>query len=123
MGGSADVSSRNVGKVAIRVVSAFSSRVAIENRCRKGAHARAPLTADTQPKLNAEAGSAAAGALDRGVLELEARSLECLHVVHGAILQIHRGGRVQEHLQVIVLVDLVHHAGLDATSAMYLKDC
>src|ERR1017187_9434667 len=59
--------------------------------------------------LDAEARSAAAGALYRGVLELEAGGFQSLHVVDGAVLQVHRGGRVQEHLQVIELVHLVHH--------------
>src|SRR6201996_4674869 len=62
--------------------------------------------------LDRERGAATAGALDLGVLELEAGGLEGLDVVDGAAVQIHGAGGVDEDLQVAELDDLVHHAGL-----------
>ena len=48
--------------------------------------------------LDAEARSTPAGRLHCGILKFEARRLQCLHIVHGAILQVHRRGRVHKHL-------------------------
>src|SRR6266702_4162498 len=48
--------------------------------------------------LDAERRPAPAGALHRGILKLEARSLQGLHIVHRAVAQVHRRGSVHKHL-------------------------
>src|ERR1700722_1920851 len=63
-------------------------------------------------RLDAEAGATAAGAFDRGVLELEAGGFEGLDVIDHAAIQVHGAGGVDEDFEVVELEHLVHHSGL-----------
>src|SRR5450755_1197231 len=78
----------------------------------KGTLERVPLVAKTVAGLDAKGGAATAGALDGGVLELEAGGFEGLDVVDDTVGEVHGGGGVEEDLEVVELVDLVHHAAL-----------
>src|SRR5689334_6619085 len=62
--------------------------------------------------LDTEARSASAGRLHRSVLELETGGLERLHIINSTVDQVHRGGGVNKDLQIVELVNLVHHSSL-----------
>src|SRR5579859_618612 len=61
--------------------------------------------------LHAERRSAAAGAFHVRILELESRTLEGLHVIHDAAVEIHDRRRIDEYLQAVHFEGLVHHSG------------
>src|SRR3954463_16824957 len=62
--------------------------------------------------LDAERRSATAGALHVRVLELEARALQGLDVIHLAAIQVHGRGRVNKNFYAFEVEGLVHHAGI-----------
>src|SRR5882757_221245 len=62
--------------------------------------------------LRAEGRAAAAGALHARIVELEASCFQGLYVIHHAAVQVHQGGGVDEHLQIVEFEDFIHHAGL-----------
>jgi hypothetical protein len=62
------------------------------------ASAGAFFLAKPEKNLNAKARSTTAGALHRGILELKPGRLQRLHVVHRAVLQVHRRGSIHKHL-------------------------
>src|SRR5579863_8452274 len=62
--------------------------------------------------LDVERRTAAASRLHLGVLELEARRFQGLHVIHRAAVQVHQRRGVDKHLQVVKAEHLVHHPGL-----------
>ena len=61
--------------------------------------------------LYVERGTAAAGALHVGILELKPRSFERLDVIDDAAIQIHERRRVNVHFQAIHVEDFVHKTG------------
>src|SRR3954451_18960187 len=61
--------------------------------------------------LNAERGSAPAGALDVGIFEFESRTLERFNIVDHAAVEVHHGRGVNVNLQTVHIEGLVHHSG------------